>query len=236
MSSATSNAGLPRGIRNNNPGNIERTNPRAPWQGAAPLAEAMSRDRRFEVFESPVSGIRALLRTLITYQDKHGLKSVNEIINRWAPPVENKTSAYVDVVVRHMQASGVPVTDGDTEIDVHDYATALALTQSIVRHENGPPPKARGKWWYSQAEYDEALRRAGVVPKTQTPVTREPAVQAGAAAVVGGALTLTDAAGLASSTLERGSVAATVVGVLLIAIAVYAFIRARKRRKVEHEQ
>ena len=54
----------PRGIRNNNPGNIRRNGD--PWQG---LAKEQN-DREFFTFKSAVYGIRALARLLITYQDK----------------------------------------------------------------------------------------------------------------------------------------------------------------------
>jgi hypothetical protein len=71
-----------RGIRNNNPGNIRYTG--TPWQG---LDEPKS-DGQFCRFANPCWGIRAIARTLITYQDKHGLNSVYQMIARWAPPVE----------------------------------------------------------------------------------------------------------------------------------------------------
>lgn len=46
----------PRGIRNNNPGNIRRNGD--PWQG---LAETQG-DKEFFTFTTPVYGIRALAR------------------------------------------------------------------------------------------------------------------------------------------------------------------------------
>jgi len=82
----------PRGIRNNNPGNIRRNGD--PWQG---LAETQG-DKEFFTFATPVYGIRALARTLITYQDRHGLRTIRQIISRWAPPVENDTESYVKAV------------------------------------------------------------------------------------------------------------------------------------------
>lgn len=60
-------AKLPRGIRNNNPGNLEWGDP---WQGLDPDGQAQ--DKRFVVFKDPAMGIRAIARTLITYQDKYG--------------------------------------------------------------------------------------------------------------------------------------------------------------------
>ena len=88
--SATS---TPRGVRNNNPGNIDRIS--TPWQGEDRSAAAIAREQRFCVFLTPQAGFRALAKTLLTYQRKHGLRTVKEIIGRWAPPVENDTGAYV---------------------------------------------------------------------------------------------------------------------------------------------
>jgi len=84
----------PRGIRNHNPGNIRRS--ADPWQG---LAKDQNDDAFFQ-FAEPKWGIRALARVLISYQDRHGLRTVRGIVSRWAPPVENKTSSYIDHVAR----------------------------------------------------------------------------------------------------------------------------------------
>jgi hypothetical protein len=35
---------------------------------------------------------------LIAYQDKHGLRTIRQIVSRWAPPTENNTNAYVRAV------------------------------------------------------------------------------------------------------------------------------------------
>jgi hypothetical protein len=78
-----------RGIRNHNPGNLRRSSD--PWQGLAPEQT----DREFFQFTSPKWGIRALARTLIVYQDRGGLKTIDQMISRWAPPNENNTGAYV---------------------------------------------------------------------------------------------------------------------------------------------
>ena len=97
---------LPRGVRNNNPGNIDRT--AVAWQGEDRSSEAIKREPRFCVFLTPQAGFRALANTLLTYQRKHGLRTVKEIINRWAPLAENDTGAYVRQVAREV---GVGATD-----------------------------------------------------------------------------------------------------------------------------
>lgn len=119
---------IPRGIRNNNPGNIERRE--TVWQG---MAGDQSADERFIVFESPVWGIRALARTLNTYRDKHGLQTPMEIISRWAPAFENDTDSYARAVA---SAIGIdpysPVPDGER--------AHLELIKAIIKHENGVQP------------------------------------------------------------------------------------------------
>ncbi len=135
----------PRGIRNNNPGNIRRNGD--PWQG---LAERQL-DIEFFTFKSAVYGIRALARTLITYQDKYGLRTIRQIISRWAPPNENNTEAYVKAVAA---STGL---DADQPLDVHRFDHLLPLTKAIIRHENGQQP-------YSDAELTKGLVLAGVEP------------------------------------------------------------------------
>lgn len=115
-----------RGERNNNPGNIDRTKTR--WQG---MAEDQSGDRRFVVFTDPVWGIRALAKVLMTYNRAYEIKTVRGFINRWAPPVENDTGAYVRQVARALSV------DPDEPIDISKPSVLKALTIAIIKHENG---------------------------------------------------------------------------------------------------
>ena len=73
---------LPRAVRNNNPGNID-ANPRNKWVGIMPVAKrnaAQLAEKRFEVFETPVYGFRAMALLLQTYQDKHNLNTIRQLI------------------------------------------------------------------------------------------------------------------------------------------------------------
>lgn len=116
---------IPRGIRNNNPGNIRHGDK---WAGLS----ATQPDAAFCSFISPEYGIRALARVLLNYERKHGLNTVRGIITRWAPPNENDTTAYVNAVARKLGVAP------DTRIDV---ATVLpALVPAIIAHENGQQP------------------------------------------------------------------------------------------------
>jgi hypothetical protein len=139
----------PRGIRNNNPGNIRKS--KDPWQG---LAEQQT-DADFFVFQSPIYGIRALARTLITYQDKYGLGTVNAIINRWAPPNENKTDAYISEVIAKTGFTA------DQAVNMHSYADLKTVVTAIITQENGQQP-------YTATQLDKALVLAGVEPPVQS--------------------------------------------------------------------
>lgn len=114
-----------RGLRNNNPGNIDKTV--EVWEGQ----ELPGSDDRFCTFSSMAYGCRALIRTLMTYHSKHGLSSVRQIINRWAPPVENNTDAYVDHVCRRLGVAP------DHPLDFDNPQVYLHLARAIAYHENG---------------------------------------------------------------------------------------------------
>ncbi|EJV1365820.1 structural protein [Pseudomonas aeruginosa] len=141
----------PRGIRNFNPGNIRHTKGTR-WQGMS----ANQNDSAFVQFTGPQWGIRAIARTLITYQDKHALRTIRQIISRWAPPSENNTESYIRQV-----AARVGVAP-DARIDVYDYRTMRTLVEAIVRHENGPGPLPEGSW-YGEGVINEGLHLAGIV-------------------------------------------------------------------------
>lgn len=117
----------PRGIRNHNPGNIRRSND--PWQGLAPEQT----DPDFFQFTAPEWGYRALMKTLQTYRRKHGLRTIAEMISRWAPANENDTAAYIRSVCQEIQVNPAYVPDVD------DRETMCALAAAISKHENGVP-------------------------------------------------------------------------------------------------
>lgn len=122
-----SSADGPRGVRNNNPGNLEASSSN-PWVGQT------GSDGRFAKFETPEHGIRALGRNLISYQ-RQGIDTVSEIINRWAPPSDNNdTAAYIKSVCAQL---GVKA---DQPLDASNPDTLQALCAAIIKHENGSQP------------------------------------------------------------------------------------------------
>lgn len=120
-------AGGIRGIRNNNPGNLEASEA-FQWQGQT------GNDGRFATFTSPEHGIRALGVNLLSYQ-RRGLDTISKIITRWAPPQDNNnTTAYIQKVSKALGVSP------DTRLDVASPSILSALSKAIIHHENGVIP------------------------------------------------------------------------------------------------
>ena len=136
---------LPRGVRNHNPGNLRKS--QDPWQGLA----AQQPDKEFFTFKEPKWGVRAIARTLITYQDRHNRNTIRELISRWAPPNENNTEVYVKLVAKAVGVSA------DEVVDLQRYEVLEPLVKAIIKHENGMQP-------YTQAQIDAGLVLAGVEP------------------------------------------------------------------------
>lgn len=123
----TRSKSVPRGIRNNNPGNIE-FNPANNWRGQT------GSDGRYATFSDPIWGIRALAKLLQNYQNRYGLNTIHEIISRWAPPNENDTVSYIKSVSR---TTGIK---SGALINLSDKGTLLSLVKAIIKHENGQQP------------------------------------------------------------------------------------------------
>ena len=119
-----------RGWRNDNPGNI-RHGPR--WVGL----RAIQTDNSFSQFTSPEFGIRALARLLINYQRKYRLTTIRLLINRYAPPVENDTDAYVNHV------AAMVGTKPDLGYMLTDKTLLTDLSAAIIVHECGIQPYSR---------------------------------------------------------------------------------------------
>lgn len=121
---------LPRGLRNNNPGNI-RNSEATKWQGE--VEPSAKKDFVFEEFEDRAHGYRALIRLLQNYRKKHGCQTIADFISRWAPSNENNTAGYITRVCQEMQVPNTYVPDID------DKSTMVALASAISLVENGIP-------------------------------------------------------------------------------------------------
>lgn len=145
---AHGNSSPARGIRNNNPGNIEAGN--TPWEGQD------GSDGRFAKFITPEHGIRALGKNLLSYADK-GYDTVTEIVNRWAPASDgNNTDAYIKSLCSRL---GVKPDD---QLNMSDINTLKSLCAGIVQHENGKLP-------YSDDQLNTGVQAALGLTALETP-------------------------------------------------------------------
>lgn len=121
----------PRGIRNNNPANLMKSE--IYWHGEIP-----GDDTRFEKFDTPFDGLRAAAKTLVNYQLLHGLRTIEGIMNRFAPPKENNTDAYIVHMCDMMRISR------SQHLDLRNEATLTDMLNAIIWHENGKNPYPYG--------------------------------------------------------------------------------------------
>ncbi len=118
----------PRGIRNNNPGNIT-INFSNRWKGSIPRSQ--NTDGRFVQFMTMEAGVRAMTIVIINYY-KRGLTTIREIISTYAPSFENKTDAYIDHVEDRIDI------DENQHLDRDMFIEKMPLiVKAIIRHENG---------------------------------------------------------------------------------------------------
>ncbi len=115
-----------RGIRNNNPGNLIKTNNN--WKGKVDLSQ--NTDSRFEQFISVEYGIRAMMKNLISWY-KRGYNTIDSIINKWAPAFENNTERYIAFV---SNKTGIPAKQVISKLDKNILIT---LSMAITEMENG---------------------------------------------------------------------------------------------------
>jgi len=131
----------PRGIRNNNPLNIR-------WYAINNWVGQVGKDESgFCIFDKPENGLRAAFILL-----RKGPRTVKGIVERWAPPNENDTQAYIDFVCKRL---GVQA-DNHLYLTVDDVMVALA--KAIVRYENGKDGEQSD--WYLDTVYYDALALA----------------------------------------------------------------------------
>lgn len=118
---------LPRGLRNNNPLNIRRTGDR--WRGLAPTQS----DPAFCQFTAPEYGVRAGVKILWTYQKKYGLRTLRQVLTRYAPPSENNTASYIGTVSRRAKIHP------DVELDLRSRDVVFRLVEAMWFVECGVP-------------------------------------------------------------------------------------------------
>ncbi|ECF1701249.1 hypothetical protein E1B77_09910 [Salmonella enterica subsp. enterica] len=131
----------PRGIRNNNPGNLRAS--KNPWDGQT------GDDGEYVTFATPEHGIRALGKNLLSYQ-RQGFVTPRQIISRWAPPTDgNDTEAYIANVTAALGVSA------DERLNLSNIKTLGTLTKAIMAQENGA-----GKAAYTDQQISAGLQAA----------------------------------------------------------------------------
>lgn len=123
---SSSDASLPRGLRNNNPGNLQ-------FAGQAGATLESHPQARFARFRTAEEGLAALSRQLQLYGQR-GINTTRAIIEKYAPPKENNTAFYIRSV-----SGALGVGAGDV-LDTSDPRVLQNLMGAIIRIENGRNP------------------------------------------------------------------------------------------------
>lgn len=138
-------ARAPRGIRNNNPGNLE-------YRGQEGASLEDHANPRFARFRTAEEGLAALAAQLRRYGQR-GVDTVGKIISKYAPSIENDTPGYTGSVSRRL---GV---DSNTRLDLNDPSVLQGLMGAIIQVENGRNPYSA-----EQIAAASGARAAGAAP------------------------------------------------------------------------
>lgn len=125
-------SGGTRSWRNNNPGNIEAGN-------FAAAHGAIGSDGRFAIFTSEERGRGAIVSLLGS--PAYQRLTLQQAINRYAPPVENDTAAYSNYV------SGAGSLPLDTRLNAMSAQQMDALARAIQVHEGWRPGTSTQSIW-----------------------------------------------------------------------------------------
>lgn len=122
-----------RGVRNNNPFNIKVSSNR--WKGKIPQSE--KKDKTFEEFYNLQCGIRAGV-LLLKHYIADGCDTVDKIITRFAPPVENYTQNYINYARSFVNNDGsvpfdAPIAYGSESVDFYHLCYAICMYESEYR-------------------------------------------------------------------------------------------------------
>lgn len=116
----------PRGIRNQNPGNVTNIS------GQIWLHQTGVDGENYCVFANAAWGIRAACRIWWAYYYHHGIRTLNGAVTRWAPPPNNPTEKYIRFVADACKVSPMQPLDF--------CEMALPITKAIILFENGCQP------------------------------------------------------------------------------------------------
>lgn len=126
----------PLSVRNRNPLNI-RFNEGNKWRGQ------IGQSGGFAKFDRPENGFRAGVILFRNYREIHKLSTIEQIIGRFAPSIENPTENYIDFVASELGKRR------DSEVFEHEYPRLMIAMSTF---EGGA-----GHWSIEQAEQGLSL-------------------------------------------------------------------------------
>lgn len=122
---------VPRGIANNNPGNLIKTVPLVPWNGL----RLVQTDPNYYQFETPFYGLRAMGINLLNYYLDYSIRTIRGIIERWAPlydengKVINDTEGYIKYITNK-----TGLAENQT---LTSYEQLIPIMIAMIGFENG---------------------------------------------------------------------------------------------------
>lgn len=110
------------GQRNNNYGNLRTTDAFLGKTGT---------NKTYDTYETPEMGLRALARVLDTYGTKHGINTIDQLVNRYAPESDNPGGSHENYKKFLAANLGIGIND---PLDVK--GRRVDLMDAIIRFEN----------------------------------------------------------------------------------------------------
>lgn len=142
----------PRGIRNNNPGNLR--------SAVGPDFKTTLVDG-FAHFETMENGCRSLFYLINQYYTHLGLRTLDAFIGRYAPASENDVAMYVREVGKRLALN--PLSIRTTDLFLNRPWRAIDMARAIIAIECGQAPAsiASAPEWIGPSTLADALRNTG---------------------------------------------------------------------------
>ena len=107
-----------------NPGNLRKSAVR--WLGEKDTTSD------FSEFENPTYGVRAMAKTLMTYQNKHKISTIRDIVNKYAPTSDkNNVESYIKFI---SNKTGIAPT---AKLNLNDKTVLMPLMEAMIEQEVG---------------------------------------------------------------------------------------------------
>ena len=122
---------MSRGLSLNNPFDLEVSEH---WTWLGEVRPTSDPEGLFCQFQSLAAGLRAGIKNLRNQQIIHRLRTVETIIEKYAPPSENNTDAYVAAVCAALDV------DPEQTIDLSNPITLATFAKAVIIQEQGSNP------------------------------------------------------------------------------------------------